>query len=54
MTYENDSTLEADHFGPTEIIGPGSQCGIATDNDGHIHIVYNNGGTKYRYIKTTD
>jgi flagellar basal body-associated protein FliL len=38
------------YFGPTIDIGPGKQCAITTDSAGNLHLVYNNGGTKYRFI----
>ncbi len=45
ITYE-----DYDKWGDTITIGPGSQCAIATDINGSIHMVYNNGGVKYRKI----
>jgi hypothetical protein len=48
ITHEGES-----QFGPTIDIGPGAQCAIATDKKGDIHMVYNNGGTRYRKITTT-
>jgi hypothetical protein len=40
-------------FGDTVDIGLGSQCAIATDSNGDIHVAYNNGGLKYRKIITS-
>jgi hypothetical protein len=40
-------------FGDVIDIGSGAQCAIATDSNGDIHMVYNNGGTKYRKIITS-
>ena len=39
-------------FGDTINTGPGSQCAIATDSNGDIHMAYNNNGLKYRKIIT--
>ena len=39
-------------FGDTINVGPGQQCAITTDSNGDIHMVYNNGGVRYRKIIT--
>ena len=46
-------TIEgANNFGETINIGSGSKCAMATDSEGHIHLIYNNNGVKYRKITT--
>jgi hypothetical protein len=50
LTYV--SPLGPDHFGPITDVGPGSRCAIATDDTGDLHMAYDNGGVRYRFVTT--
>jgi len=46
------SPLGIDPFGPVVDVGPGSRCAVATDASGDLHLGYDNGGVRYRFVTT--
>ena len=46
------SPIGVEHFGEPVVVGPGSRCAIDVDDDGHIHMAYDNGGVRYRRVTT--
>jgi len=41
-------------FSNTVVLSSGSNCGIATDNQGNLHVAYVNNGLKYRKVLTNE
>ncbi len=46
------SPLGVEHFGPVVDVGPGARCAIDTDANGDLHMAYDNGGLRYRFVTT--